>query len=132
MFFNKILFSVLLFSTSAFAANDASQGKSKQPVNIIVNAKVRNVSAMAQGDEIKYSKTFDIVILNSSEMPVDLKEGCFKGVMPDKKELSVDTIERVLTRGMLPAGASLKGFIGFAAPDEDIYKVSAVKFRPAC
>lgn len=122
----------MMASSATFAAGENAASVNKQSSGIIVNSKLRNQSAMAVGGEIKYSKTFDVTLVNSSDEPLDLKNGCFKAVMPDKSEQSVDTIERILTRGMLQKGASVKGFVGFAAKDENIYKASAVKFEPAC
>ncbi|MDR0251794.1 MAG: DUF4354 family protein [Brucellaceae bacterium] len=121
-----------VMSSSAFAAGENTVAEAKKSAGIIVSSQVRNLSAMAVGNEISYTKTFDVTLVNSSDEPLNLKTGCFKAVMPDKSEQTVDTIERILTRGMLQKGASVKGFVGFAAKDENIYKASAVKFVPVC
>ncbi len=125
-----ILFSVLCVSVagSAYAApksfNEADA--------VIVNSKLRNQSVMVIGDKFQFSKTFDVTIMNGSETPLNLKAGCFKAVMPDKTELPVDTIEKVLMRGTLKHGENLKGFISFSLPDESVYNAQAVKFLPSC
>lgn len=125
-----VLFSVLFISAAggAYAAS--------KPFNeadaVIVNSKLRHQSVMAIGDKLQFSKTFDVTVMNGGEAPLNLKAGCFKAVMPDKTELPVDTIEKVLMRGTLKNGENLKGFVSFSSPDDSVYSAQAVKFLPVC
>ena len=131
MISKKIILSFVLYAFAAgnvyaapkpFGAADA----------VIVNSTIRNQSVMAVGDKLQFSKTFDVIIMNGSETPLDLKAGCFKAVMPDKTELPVDTIEKVLMKSTLKHGESLKGFISFSSTDDSVYNAQAVKFLPSC
>lgn len=125
-----ILFSVLCASVagSAYAA--------PKPLGeagaVIVSSTLRNQSTMAIGDKLQFSKTFNVVLMNSSTKPLNLSAGCFKAVMPDKTELPVDTIEKNLTTGTLKAGEERKGFVGFSSSDDSVYNAQAVKFLPSC
>ena len=128
--FYAIVFSA--FSSASFAAAATSATVEKPTNVVIVNSTVRNLSATTIGNEIHYTKTFDIVIVNGEKSPIDLSKGCFKAVMPDKTEIPMDTIQGELAEGQLKAESSLKGFVGFSAADESIYKAVAVKYVPVC
>ncbi|QYM73837.1 DUF4354 family protein [Pseudochrobactrum sp. Wa41.01b-1] len=125
-----ILFSVLCASVAGSAY--ATPKSFNEADAVIVNSKLRNQSVMAVGDKLQFSKTFDVIIMNGSAKPLNLSAGCFKAVMPDKTELPVDTIEKVLMKGTLKHGENLKGFVSFSSPDESVYNAQAVKFLPSC
>lgn len=128
--FFTIVFSA--FSSASFAAATTSATVENPASIVIVNSTVRNLSATAIGNEIHYTKTFDVVIANGAKNPIDLSKGCFKAVMPDKTEIPMDTIQGELAEGQLKAKTSLKGFVGFSAADDSIYKAVAVKYLPTC
>lgn len=127
-----VLASVFSMLPSFLFAAESKPEATDSPDMIIIVSTVRNLSAMAIGDDILYTKTFDIIIHNSSEAPLDLTKGCFQAVMPDKTVLRPDTIDKSLFKGILKAGEQRKGFVAFSTADESVYKASAVKYLPVC
>ncbi len=134
--FKTFLISSFLFlssySESSYAADRLPAVPKDHKAGIVVLSSQRNLSAMAINDSLFYSKAFDLVVTNGGIKPLNLNAGCFKAVMPDKTLRPVDTIEDVLTSGSINAGDSVKGFVSFSAPNDEIYKASAVKFLPLC
>lgn len=132
--YNVIFYVVILsvFSGSSYASDSKSSGIVKQADTVIVYSTVRDLSAMAIGNEILYTKAFDVTIANSGEKSLDLSKGCFKAVMPDKTEHSADTIDQALSKGLLKATDHRKSFVAFSSYDESIYKASAVKYLLVC
>ncbi len=131
MIIKKIILFSVLFTCVANGAYAATKPLDEADV-VIVNSTMRNQSAITVGDMLQFSKTFNVAVLNASDKPLNLSAGCFKAVMPDKTELSADTIEKLLTTGTLKAGEERKGFVGFSSPDDSVYNAQAVKFLSSC
>lgn len=134
--FKSSLISSLLFLSSnghiAYSGETAQADLNNKSGLVVVVSSQRNLFATALDDKLFYTKTFDVVVVNTDARPLDLRAGCFKAVMPDKTLHPLDMIEYKLTHAKVRAGDSGRGFSSFSTPDEKIYQASTVKFVPAC
>ena len=116
-------------AASLHGAQDSSPAIADE-VSII--ATPRSESATSLGGETFFSQTFDVTLTNVGEKEIDLTTLCLAARDSSGKEFHLDTIQNTLTSGTLKPGTNIKGFAGFAGPDESVYKARAVVISGNC
>jgi hypothetical protein len=94
------------------------------PIKVTSTRDALEVETDEPGDQ----KAFKVKVENIGVAPVDLTDGCFVLVGPDKYKIVANT--PVLDRTILP-GQILEGSVVFAGP-RSIFSAREVKFSTSC
>lgn len=121
--------STLFVSANAISAN----AEGKQTIqSAIVASKVKTVTSMSIGNEIRYLKTFDLIISNPTDKPLNISTGCLVATGPERTEFKLDTIEGTLKDGTLLPGKTITGFASFASKTATVHNANAVTLAKNC
>lgn len=120
------IFAFLTLASFCFSANASALG------NVAVYATEQSQGSVSIGDKIAYTKTFEVLLAELSTETVDLTKLCLKAYSPDKKEFKLDTVDEVLTSGLLKEGKSVKGIAVFTSENDDVLKAALVKISDDC
>lgn len=116
-------FSLIFISGFCFADNNHKAA--------VYATEKNNGSISADGKNV-YTKTFEVTLGNIYSNDIDLSKFCLKAYTSDNKEFTLDTVDEVLTTGILKQGESVKSFAMFSSSDEAILKASIVKITGNC
>ena len=99
---------------------------------IAVTATERSIGAVTKAGSTVYTKSFDVVISNAAEAPVDLSSLCFTAKTIDGQAFNLDTADETLITGVLDAGANATGFASFASQSVEVRFVASVHVSGDC
>lgn len=124
---NKTLILIMALACTSINSYAANQSE-----NVIVYANPDKIGSRTIGDQVYYSKTFNVMLFNATNKAVDLSKGCFQLVSKKDVKAELDTIHEKLITGKLSPNSNVKGFVEFLSENDSIYDAKAVKFKKSC
>lgn len=116
----------LALASFCFAANAAT------PDNIAVYSTEQSNGSMSVGGKNAYTKTFTVAVAKLSGNDIDLSKLCLKAYSPDNKEFKLDTVDEILSTGILKKGETVKGIAVFSSENDAVFKAALIKISDDC
>ncbi|MEX3137550.1 DUF4354 family protein [Serratia ureilytica] len=105
----------------------------KKPTeDIAVYAKEINLGSISIGDNVAYTKSFEVVLVKLSGGVTDLSKLCLSAFTSDGMHFQLDTIDENLVIGKLKPGKIVKGNATFSSDNDNVLKANSVKINENC
>lgn len=121
-----------LFLAGMLSMNFSTAFANHLAQNIMVVAIPDQMSATTMGQNVYYTKSFRLNVLNANEEDIDLSEGCFVGYDKSSQNYYVDIIDERIANAKLAAGKNIKGNIAFSSDNSQVYNIQFVRFESKC
>jgi hypothetical protein len=116
--------SLLLFTSSVFANHTTK--------NIMVVAIPDQISATTVGNNIYYTKSFKLDVLNIGGETTNLADGCFVGYDESLQSYYVDLIDDKVAKAVLAEKQNVKGHVAFSSDRSQVHGIQFVRFENDC
>ncbi|WP_320709041.1 DUF4354 family protein [Enterobacter cloacae] len=100
--------------------------------SVAIHASEKSRWAITVGDKHLFIKSFELIVTQLSKDSIDLSEHCFKAYTTDQNEYDLDSVDEVLSTGVLIFGKSIRGVVSFSSDEEHIHKASLVRITKNC
>lgn len=128
----SMIISLFILIGLSFTAHAIKIYSVANPENIMVHSRIKSEGSRTIGSQYSYIKTFNVALSNVSDDDIDLSGLCLKAYTVDNEEFSIDSVDNVLSHGILESGKQVKGLAVFSSDTPNVLKSALIKISKFC
>lgn len=127
-----VIISAFILTGLSFTAHAIKIYSAANPENIMVYSSIKSDGSRTIGSQYSYIKTFNVALSNVSDDDINLSGLCLKAYTVDNEEFSIDSVDNVLSHGILESGKQVKGIAVFSSENPNILKSVLIQISKSC